>query len=193
MKQSGGLDMERCDWCKGDKKMLEYHDKQWGIPVHDDIKHFEYISLEVMQCGLNWKMMLDKRDIFNKCFDKFDYEKISKYSEKKIIKILDTEGMIKSRRKIEAIINNAKAFKKIIDEFGSFDNYIWKYTDFKTLIYHKHTLGEYVTHNKLSDEISKDLKKRGFKFLGSITVYSHLQACGMINDHEPKCERKIIQ
>lgn len=177
----------RCNWCINDSKLLEYHDRQWGIPIHDDLLHFEYLFLEVMQCGLNWKMMLQKREIFQKCFDNFDYYKIAKYNEEKIEEILETEGMIKSRKKIEAIINNANAYIKIIEEFGSFDKFIWNYTGGKTLIYRSHVNGNGVSKNQLSDEISNELKNRNFKFLGSITIYSHLQACGIINDHDPNC------
>lgn len=179
--------MDRCRWCCDDGIVQKYHDEEWGIPLHDDRKHFEYISMEVMQCGLNWTMMLKKRAIFRKCFDDFDFHQIAKYSEEDIIRILNEDGMIKSRRKVETIIGNAKAFLQIIEEFGSFDKYIWSYTNNKSLVYIKHQNGQGEASNGLSDQISKDLKKRGFKYLGSITVYSHLQACGIINDHSPQC------
>lgn len=179
--------MERCDWCCDNGIVQKYHDEEWGIPLHDDRMHFEYISMEVMQCGLNWTLMLKKRDIFRKCFADFDYEKIANFSEKDIIRILNEEGMIRSRRKIEAIIGNAKAYQKIIEEFGSFDKYIWSYSGNKSLVYFKHHRGEWEASNELSDKISKDLRKRGFRYLGSITVFSHLQACGIINDHAPNC------
>ena len=179
--------MDRCKWCCDGGINQRYHDEEWGIPLHDDKRHFEYISLEVMQCGLNWTMMLKKRDIFRTCFDNFEYNAIVRFDEAKIEQILQTEGMIKSRRKIDAIINNAKCFLAVIEEFGSFDKYIWSYTDYQTLVYKSHHKGEIVARNELSDRISKDLKKRGFKYLGSITVYSHLQACGIINDHECEC------
>lgn len=179
--------MERCRWCCDGGIVQKYHDEEWGIPLHDDRKHFEYLSMEVMQCGLNWTMMLKKRAIFRKCFDDFDFHKIAKYSEEDIIRILNEEGMIKFRRKVEAVIGNAKAFLKIIEEFGSFDKYIWSYTNDTSLVYIKHQNGQGEASNGLSDQISKDLKKRGFKYLGSITVFSHLQACGIINDHSPQC------
>ncbi len=179
--------MDRCSWCCDGGIVQKYHDEEWGIPLHDDRKHFEYISMEVMQCGLNWAMMLKKRDIFRKCFDDFDFYQIAKYSERDVIRIMNEEGMIRSRRKIEAVIGNAKAFLQIIEEFGSFDKYIWSYSDHESLIYVKHHNGQGETRNGLSDQISKDLKKRGFKYLGSITVFSHLQACGIINDHSPQC------
>ena len=179
--------IKRCTWCCDNGINQKYHDEEWGIPLHDDKKHFEYLSMEVMQCGLNWTMMLKKRDIFRECFSDFDYVQIAEYSEQDIDRILNVEGMIKSRRKIEAIIANAKAYLKIIEEFGSFDQYIWSYSDSKSLVYLKHHRGLWEVSNEISDNLSKDLKKRGFKYLGSITVYSHLQACGIINDHSPEC------
>lgn len=179
--------INRCTWCCDNGIVQKYHDEEWGIPLHDDRKHFEYISMEVMQCGLNWTMMLKKRDIFKKCFSDFDYVKIADYSEQDIDRILNVEGMIRSRRKIEAIIANAKAYMKIIEEFGSFDKYIWSYSGNKSLVYLKHQRGQGEVSNEISDKLSKDLKKRGFKYLGSITVFSHLQACGIINDHSPEC------
>lgn len=179
--------MQRCGWCCDNGINQKYHDEEWGLPLHDDRRQFEYISMEVMQCGLSWTLMLKKRDIFNKCFAEFDYNKIAQFNEDDIQRILEEDGMIKSRRKIEAIINNARSFIKIINEFGSFDKYIWSFSDNKTLVYLKHFQGSWETCNELSDRLSKDLKKRGFKYLGSITVYSHLQACGIINDHDPNC------
>lgn len=181
--------MERCKWCCDGGINQKYHDEEWGIPLHDDQKHFEFISMEVMQCGLNWTMMLKKREIFRECFADFDYRTIADFSEKQIEEILKKEGMIKSRRKIESIIHNARCFLQIIDDFGSFDHYIWSFTNGQTFIYRCHQEGPLESKNALSDQISKDLKKRGFKYLGSITVYSHLQACGIINDHDPACFR----
>ena len=178
---------KRCAWCCDNGINQKYHDEEWGIPLHDDKKHFEYLSMEVMQCGLNWTMMLQKRDIFRKCFSNFDYVQIAEYSEQDIDRILNVEGMIKSRRKIEAIIGNAKAYLQIIEEFGSFDEYIWSYSGGESLVYLKHHRGQWEVSNEISDKLSKDLKKRGFKYLGSITVFSHLQACGIINDHSPEC------
>lgn len=177
---------KRCAWCEELEITRTYHDTEWGIPVHDDHKHFEFLMMEVMQCGLNWTMMLKKREIFRQCFDNFDYNKIVSYDDQKIQKIMNTPGMIKSIRKIQAVITNASAFLKIIEDYGSFDRFIWGYSGGKTLIYKSHQLC-HVARNELSDEISKELKKRGFKYLGSITVYSHLQACGVINDHEESC------
>ena len=123
--------MNRCVWCLESDVMLQYHDEEWGKPLHDDRKHFEYLLMEVMQCGLNWNMMLKKRDIFKKSFDNYDYNKIANYDDFKIESIMNTEGMIKSKKKILAIVNNARAFLEIIDEFGSFDNYIWSFSNYK--------------------------------------------------------------
>ena len=179
--------MERCGWCCDNGIVQKYHDDEWGRPLHDDRKHFEYLLMEVMQCGLNWTMMLKKREIFRSCFDNFDYEKIALYKEADIERILGTEGMIRSRGKINAVIGNAQGFLRIIDEFGSFDKFLWSFSEGNTYVYIKHQKGQWEDKNVLSDRISKELKKRGFKYLGSITVYSHLQACGIINDHSPQC------
>ena len=181
--------MNRCVWCLDSEVMLQYHDEEWGKPLHDDRKHFEYLLMEVMQCGLNWNMMLKKRDIFKKCFDNYEYNKIVNYDDFKIESIMNTDGMIKSKKKILAIVNNARAFLKIIDEFGSFDNYIWSFSNYRIMVYHKHQQGYEEVKNSLSDRLSCDLKKRGFKYLGSITIFSHLQACGIINDHDCNCFR----
>lgn len=179
--------MERCGWCLDGGILQKYHDEEWGNPLHDDKKHFEYLLMEAMQCGLNWTMMLKKREIFRKCFDAFDYERIAGYTEKDIERIMNTEGMIKSRGKISAIISNAKCFLKVIEEFGSFDHYIWSFSEHHTFVYVKHQQGQGEVRNELSDRLSRDMKKRGFKYLGSITVFSHLQACGIINDHACNC------
>lgn len=179
--------MYRCKWCCDGGIAQKYHDEEWGIPLHDDKRHFEYLLLEVMQCGLSWMLMLKKREIFRECFKDFEVKAVAQLSEADIEQMLQAEGMIKSRRKIDAIINNAKCFLAVIEEFGSFDTYIWSFSDNQTLVYRKHHEGESEARNELSDLLSKDLKKRGFKYLGSITVYSHLQACGIINDHEPQC------
>lgn len=179
--------MERCGWCLDGGILQKYHDEEWGNPLHDDKKHFEYLLMEAMQCGLNWTMMLKKREIFRECFDGFDYRRIAEYTEEDIERIMNMEGMIKSRRKISAIINNAKCFLKVIEEFGSFDDYIWSFSDYHTFVYIKHQQGQEEARNELSDRLSCDMKKRGFKYLGSITIFSHLQACGIINDHACNC------
>lgn len=181
--------MERCSWCLINDKMIAYHDDEWGIPVHDDKKQFEFLMMEVMQCGLNWNMMIQKREIFRSCFDDFDFNKVALYGETDVERIMATEGMIRSRRKIEAVIHDANCFLRIREEFESFSAYLWRFSKGKTILYDRHQKGEVPAKNKLSDEVSKDLKKRGFKYLGSVTVYSHLQACGIINDHAESCSR----
>lgn len=179
--------MNRCPWCLINDLEIRYHDEEWGVPVHDDRKQFEYLMLEVMQCGLSWDIVLRKREIFRSCFDHFDYDKIASYTENDTWRIMNAPGVIRARRKIEAIIGNARCFQKIREEFGSFSDYLWGFTGGKMLLYKGHELGNIPASNALSDKISKDLKKRGMKYLGSVTVYSHLQACGIINDHIKAC------
>lgn len=181
--------MSYCNWENTSPLNIKYHDEEWGLPLHDDIRQFEFLMMEVMQCGLNWNMMINKREIFRACFNHFDFDKIAAYDQNDIDRIMKTEGMIKSVRKIEAIILNAKCFQKIRQEFGSFDTYLWAYSGGKTILYDGHEKGYIPVSNGLSDRISKDLKKRGFKYLGPTTIYSHLQACGIINDHDKNCVR----
>ena len=181
--------MGYCEWANINELNKVYHDKEWGIPVHDDRKMFEHLILECMQCGLSWDLMLKKRDVFRKCFDGFDYDKIAEYDDKDVERILNTEDMIRSVRKIEAVIGNARCFQKVREEFGSFCDYLWAYSDGKTILYNGHNkdIHKIPVSNGLSKRISKDLKKRGFKYVGEITIYSHLQACGIINDHDEGC------
>lgn len=181
--------MERCKWCLCNEKMIRYHDEEWGVPLHDDAKQFEFLMMEVMQCGLNWNMMIQKREIFCLCFDGFDFERIAAYTEADVERILAFEGMIKSRRKVQAVIHNAGCFQAVRREYGSFSRYLWSFSKGKTILYAGHQKGDIPASNHLSDEVSRDLKKRGFKFLGPVTVYSHLQACGIINDHDKSCFR----
>lgn len=178
-----------CGWADVNERNKIYHDNEWGIPVHDDRKMFEHLMLECMQCGLSWDLMLKKREVFRSCFDGFNFDKIAEYDEADIESIMNTDDMIKSPRKIAAVINNARCFQKIREEYGSFYDYIWSYSDNKTILYNGHskTDGKIPVSNGLSKKISKDLKKRGFKYVGDITIYSHLQACGIINDHDENC------
>ena len=178
--------MATCEW-PTTPLYQAYYDHEWGRPIHDDRLQFEHLCLESLQCGLSWLTILNKRDIIRGCFDHFDIGTVASYGESDVERILQTEGMLKSRPKIEAIINNASAFKGIQDEFGSFCNYIWAFTDNKTIIYESHPDGHVPAKNGLSTRISKDLKKRGFKFVGPVTIYSHLQASGLINDHGNDC------
>lgn len=185
--------MSYCNWSRGDALMEEYHDKEWGVPLWEDGKQFEFLMLEALQCGLSWMLMLKKREIFRECFDGFDYRKVARYTREDVERILNTPGMLRSVPKIKAVISNAGCFEQIVEEYGSFCKYLWRYSDGKTVLYQGHEDGYIPVSNRLSEEIAKDLKKRGFKYLGRITVYSHLQACGMINDHGKNCPcyRKI--
>ena len=179
--------MGYCAWAGTNALNRAYHDTEWGIPVHDDRHMFEHLTLECLQCGLSWDLMLKKREIFRQCFDHFDYDKIADYDERDVRRILDTEGMIRSPRKINAIINNARRWQEVRMEFGSFCDYIWAFSGGKTILYEGHAAGEIPVSNGLSDRISRDMKKRGFRYVGAITIYSHLQACGIINDHDAGC------
>ncbi|MCR5346659.1 MAG: DNA-3-methyladenine glycosylase I [Fretibacterium sp.] len=181
--------MSGCSWKTTSEAHLRYHDTEWGVPLHDDRGQFEFLMMEVMQCGLSWDLMLRKREIFRACFDNFEYDAVAGYHERDIERILNTDGMIRSRRKIEAVIHNARCFQKIRAESGSFCDYLWAYSGGRTILYNRHDAGWIPVSNNLSDKISKDLKGRGFKFLGTVTVYSHLQACGIINDHDRDCPR----
>lgn len=180
--------MEKCEWCKDGGLMEHCHDTEWGIPCHNDRLLYEYLILECMSAGLSWLLMLQKRDIFKACFADFDFQKVAEFTEEDVERIMQYPGMIKSRRKIQAIISNARHYIKIREEYGSFDKYIWGFTNGQTYIYQRHLDGEWLTTNELSDEVAADLKKRGFKFLGSTLVYSYLQSIGCINDHWPYCD-----
>lgn len=181
--------MAYCNWDATNNENIAYHDTEWGVALHDDTRQFEFLSMEVMQCGLSWGLIVKKREILRRCFDGFDYEKVALYTDADVERIINTEGMIRSAAKIKAIINNARCFLQIRSEFGSFSAYLWRYSGGKTILYNKHAEGYIPASNGLSDEISRDLKKRGFKYLGSITIYSHLQASGIINDHGSDCPR----
>lgn len=187
--------MSYCSWDWSTALDIRYHDEEWGVPVHDDRKMFEHLMLECMQCGLSWELMLQKREIFRACFDGFDYDKIAAYDEADERRILGTEGMIRSLPKIRAVINNARCYRRVREEFGSFCDYLWAYTDGKTIVYRGHGDGRVPVSNYLSEKISRDLKKRGFKYIGPITIYSHLQACGLINDHgsDCPCYKRIVE
>jgi DNA-3-methyladenine glycosylase I len=180
---------QKCGWCVGDTLYEAYHDKEWGVPVYDDDTLFEFLILETFQAGLSWITVLRKRKNFRKAFDNFDYKKIAKYNQKKIDILLQDAGIIRNKLKINATITNAQSFIKIQEEFSSFSNYIWGFVDGKPI---KNDFKDYrnaPANTALSDTISKDLKKRGFKFVGSTVIYAHMQATGMVNDHEVSCFR----
>ena len=179
----------RCGWCLGDPLYEAYHDEEWGVPVYDDDTLFEFLILETFQAGLSWITVLKKRENFRKAFDNFDYKKIAKYNASKVEDLLKDAGIIRNKLKVKATITNAEAFMKIQSEFGSFSKYIWDFVDGKPI---KNSLEDYKNapaNTALSDAISKDLKKRGFKFVGSTVIYAHMQATGMVNDHEVSCFR----
>ncbi len=176
----------RCFGSPDDPLMMSYHDNEWGIPFHDDRKQFEFLCLESMQSGLSWKTILDKRENFRKAFANFDPEKVATFTDVDIQRLLSDAGIIRNRRKIEAIINNARRFLEVQREFGSFDAYIWQFTGNKVLRRDHETMPAQTPE---SETLSKDLKARGFKFMGPIVVYSHMQATGQVNDHHPTCFR----
>lgn len=178
----------RCREFGNDPVMIHYHDEEWGTPCHNERDHFMYLLMECMSCGLSWSLILHKREILRQCFADFDPLKVSEFNENDVDRIMATEGMIRSPRKIKAMINNARCFVKVQQEFGSFDKYIWSFTNGKTMVYPSHQ-HEWVTRNELSDKVTEDLKKRGFQYVGSVTIYSHLQAIGIINDHRDYCFR----
>lgn len=184
---------KRCGWCLSSDLYKNYHDDEWGVPVYDDQKLFEFLILETFQAGLSWITILKKRDNFRLAFDDFDYLKVAQYSEDKIQELLLDAGIIRNQLKIRAAVSNAVAFMKVQEEFGSFSKYIWKFTDGKPIDNKRQSLKDVPATSPLSDEISKDLKKLGFKFVGSTVVYAHMQATGMVNDHVEDCWRKINQ
>lgn len=180
--------MKRCDWA-ANPDYFDYHDNEWGVPVHDDHKHFEYILLDGFQAGLSWLTILRKRENFRLAFDNFDFEKIAKYTEDKIAELLQDKGIVRNKLKVRAAVKNAQSFIKLREEFGSFDDYIWSYTSGKTIVNHFTHIAEVPAKTDLSDRISKDLKKRGFTFVGSTIIYAYLQAAGIVNDHTTDCFR----
>ena len=179
----------RCGWCEDDPLYEAYHDKEWGVPVYDDQTIFEFLILETFQAGLSWITVLRKRENFREAFDGFDYKKMAVYSEEKIQDLLSNPGIIRNKLKVRSAVTNAQAFMKIQEEFGSFSKFIWGFVD-ETPIQNKvKNYKEAPATTEISDKLSKDLKKRGFKFVGSTVIYAHMQATGMVNDHEIHCFR----
>ena len=176
-----------CTWPASDEQMIAYHNEEWGVPVHDDKKHFEFIVLDSFQAGLSWKTILHRRKHFKKAFANFDVKKVAKFDEAKIDELVQNEGIIRHRGKISAAINNAKLFIEIQKEHGSFSGFIWKYVDHKPIINNWNSIKEVPATTEISDQIAKDFKKRGFKFFGPTTIYAHMQATGMVNDHTTDC------
>ena len=180
---------KRCDWSTSNELMIRYHDEEWGVPLHDDRKLFEFFVLEGFQAGLSWQIVLNKRENFRRAFDHFDPKLVARYDEKKLEELGNDASIIRNRQKIAACVNNAQRFLEIQQEFGSFDHYIWGFVDHKPVVNAFATQKELPAKTELSDKISADLKKRGFKFVGSTVIYAHMQATGMVNDHLIGCFR----
>jgi DNA-3-methyladenine glycosylase I len=182
----------KCDWCVGNELYEAYHDQEWGVPVYDDETLFEFLILETFQAGLSWITILKKRENFRKAFDNFNYKKIAKYKQPKIDSLLQDAGIIRNKLKVNATVSNAKAFMAIQKEFGSFSKYIWGFVDGKPIKNAWQSLKDVPATTPISDALSKDLKKRGFKFVGSTVIYAHMQATGMVNDHVVGCFRHNV-
>ena len=183
--------LQRCPWLDLDKPdYVAYHDREWGVPVHDDRKHFEFLTLESAQAGLSWYTVLRKRANYRKAFAEFDPAVVARFSAAKVEQMLQDPGLIRNRRKIGAAVENARHFLAVQDEFGSFSAYIWRFVDGKPIVNEWRTLADLPATSRESDALSKDLKSRGFKFIGSIVIYAHMQATGMVNDHALDCFRR---
>lgn len=189
MQSREGQERIRCPWCLMNEDEIRYHDEEWGTPVQEDQKQFEHLSLEVMQCGLSWDTVLRRRETLRACFDRFDIGKVAAFTQEDVERILNTPGMIRSRRKVEAIIGNARCVQAIQEEFGSFCAYLWRWTGGKPIRYTGHAGGAIPASTPLSAAIGRDLKRRGMKYVGAVTLYAHMQACGMVNDHQEDCFR----
>jgi DNA-3-methyladenine glycosylase I len=181
--------MQRCPWCGEDPLYVAYHDEEWGRPLHDESKHFEFLLLETQQAGLSWRCILGKREAFRKAYSGFDAEKVARFTEAKVERLLADPGIIRNRRKVEASVKNARAFLAVAEEFGSFDAYLWRFVDGAPLVNARRSLAEIPTTTRQSDALSADLKARGFSFVGSTIMYAHMQAIGMVNDHLVDCFR----
>lgn len=184
------MDLVRCGWCEKDDLYRNYHDNEWGKPVYDDETLFEFLVLESVQAGLNWYTILNKRHNFCEAFDNFDYKKIANYDDAKVEQLMSNTGIIRNKLKILATINNAKCFMEVQKEFGTFSKYIWSFVGGKPIVNSPVTLKDVPATSTVSDALAKDLKKRGFKFMGSTVVYAHMQATGMVNDHLIDCHCK---
>lgn len=180
---------QRCRWCGDDPLYVKYHDLEWGVPIHSDRKLFEFILLEGAQAGLSWITVLRKRAAYRKAFDRFDFNKVARYTPAKLNELMQNNGIIRNRLKIESAVRNANAFLQIRDGFGTFNNYIWNFVDGRPIQNKRKGMQDLPARTELSDIISKDLKKRGFNFVGSTIIYAHMQATGMVNDHVVDCFR----
>lgn len=183
------MEKSRCPWCLSFGEYVKYHDSEWGVPVHNDKIHFEFLILEGAQAGLSWSTILKKREGYRNAFADFEPTKVAKFTESKLEKLLLDPGIVRNRLKVYAAVNNAKHFLKIQKEFGSFDKYIWSFVGNKPIVGIRKTLKDVPATTKESDALSKDLIQRGFKFVGSTVIYAHMQACGLVNDHLETCFR----
>jgi len=182
-------DPKRCDWCTSDPLYVDYHDREWGVPVHDDRVLFEFLMLEGAQAGLSWITILRKRDAYRRAFADFDAEKVARYDRRRIEKLLADPGIVRNRLKVESAVKNARAFLEVQSEFGSFARYQWGFVDGAPIQNRRRSISEVPARTEVSDRFSKDLKKRGFSFVGSTIIYAHMQAVGMVNDHLVTCHR----
>lgn len=181
--------MARCDWAGEDPLYVAYHDEEWGVPIHDDQKLFEFLILEGAQAGLSWITILRKRENYRLAFDQFDPEKVARYDDAKIAQLLENPGIIRNRLKIQSAVKNAQAFLRVQEEFGSFDRFIWDFVDGQPIVNHWTEMRQIPASTPLSEQISKALKQRGFNFVGPTIIYAHMQATGMVNDHTVDCFR----
>ena len=182
--------MKRCQWADSQFELyLKYHDEEWGVPVHDDRTHFEFLVLESAQAGLSWATILNKREGYRQAFADFDVQQVAGYDENKIRELLQYNGIVRNQLKVRATVNNAQRFLEVQKEFGGFDQYIWRFVGGKPIVNRWNKMSEVPATSKESDALSKDLKKRGFKFVGSTIIYAHMQACGLVNDHTTDCFR----
>lgn len=179
----------RCPWCGDDPLYVRYHDEEWGVPNHSDIRHFEFLVLESAQAGLSWRTILGKRENYRKAYDGFDPQRVARYAQPKILELLENAGIVRNRRKIEASVHNAARFLEVLREYGSFDEYLWSFVGHRPVVNAWTELAQIPSRTSLSDRISADLRRRGFRFVGSTIVYSHLQAVGLVNDHLVSCFR----
>jgi DNA-3-methyladenine glycosylase I len=189
MAAMAGKERVRCGWSQGDPLMIAYHDEEWGIPVHDDQKLFEFLVLEGAQAGLSWITILRKREAYRQAFDGFDPNLVARYDQRRVERLLTNPGIVRNRLKVESAVKNAKAFLKVQDEFGSFAKYQWQFVSGEPLLNQPATMKQVPARTEVSDALSKDLKKRGFSFVGSTIMYAHMQAVGMVNDHVVDCFR----
>ncbi|WKV13377.1 DNA-3-methyladenine glycosylase I [Marivirga harenae] len=189
MSTSNSKQKERCPWCLGFDQYVQYHDEEWGVPVHDDRKHFEFLILEGAQAGLSWATVLKKRENYRKLFEDFDPKKVAEFDQSKIEELLQNAGIIRNKLKVNGAVINAQKFLEVQKEFGSFDQYIWSFVNHTPIVNKIKSMKEAPANSPESDALSKDLKKRGFKFVGSTIMYAHMQACGLVNDHLTSCFR----